>query len=51
MADSSGGFEQCLEIVLCILEGNGFKIILKSEQKKAIRKLYLKEVYFIHCYM
>ena len=39
MADSKG-FEECLENVLCILEGKGFKIRLKSEQKKAIRQLY-----------
>ena len=35
MADSSEGFEKCLENVLCILEGKGFKI---EEQKKAIRQ-------------
>ena len=40
MADSNEGFEKCLENVLCMLEGKGFKIILKSEQKKAIRQLY-----------
>ena len=40
MADSSEGFEECLENVFCILEGKGFKIRLKSEQKKAIRQLY-----------
>ena len=40
MADSSEGFEECLENVLCILEGKGFKIRLKSEQKKVIRQLY-----------
>ena len=38
MADSSEGFEECLENVLCMLEGKGLKIRLKSEQKKAIRK-------------
>ena len=26
--------------VLCILEGKGFKIRLKSEQKKSTRQLY-----------
>ena len=40
MADSSEGFEECLENVLCILEGKGFKIRLKSEQKKPIRQPY-----------
>ena len=34
MADSSEGFEECLENVLCILEEKGFKMRLKSEQKK-----------------
>ena len=38
MADSSERFEECLENVLSILEGKGFKIRLKSEQKKAIGK-------------
>ena len=33
-------FGECLENVLCILEGKGFKIRLKSEQKKAMRQLY-----------
>ena len=36
MADSSEEFEECLENLLCILEGKGFKIRLKIEQKKAI---------------
>ena len=40
MTDSSEGFEECLENVLCILEGKGFKIRLKSEQKQVIRQLY-----------
>ena len=39
MADRSEGFEECLENVLCIL-GEGFKIRLKSEQKKALRQLH-----------
>ena len=43
MADSSEGFEEYLENVLCILEGKGFKIRLKSEQKKATRKLIRTE--------
>ena len=34
------GFEGCLENVLCVLEGKGSKIKLKSEQKKLIRQLY-----------
>ena len=34
MADSSEGFEECLENVLCILEGKGFKMRLKKEEKK-----------------
>ena len=38
--------------VLCILEGKGFEIRLKSEQKKAIRQLYewkdLLAVQFVH---
>ena len=50
MADISEGFEECLENVLRLLEGKDFKIRLKSEQKKAIRKLYegkdLLEVHF-----
>ena len=40
MVDSSEGFKECLENVLRLLEGKGFKIRLKSEQKKAIRQLY-----------
>ena len=40
MADSSERFEECLENVLCVLEGRGFKISLKSEQNKAITQLY-----------
>ena len=40
MADSREGFDECLENVVCILEGKGLKIRLKSEQKKAIRQLY-----------
>ena len=40
MADSSMGFEDCLENMPCILKGKGFKIRLKSKQKKAIRQLY-----------
>ena len=40
MADSSEGLKECLENVLGILEGKGFKIRLRSEQKKAIRQLY-----------
>ena len=52
MADSSEGFEECLENVLCILEGKGFKIRLKSEQKKVIRQLYegkdLLAVHVVH---
>ena len=39
MADSVE-FEECLDNMFCILEGKGFKIRLKSEQKKAIRQLY-----------
>ena len=39
MADSSEGFEDCLANVLCILEGKGFKISLKSKQKKAMKQL------------
>ena len=46
MADSSERFEECLENVLCILEGKGFKIRLNSEQKKAIKQLY-KGKYFL----
>ena len=38
--------------VLCILEGKGFEIRLKSEQKKAIRQVYewkdLLAVQFVH---
>ena len=41
-----------MENVLCILEGKGFKIRLKSEQEKVIRKLYegkdLLPVHFVH---
>ena len=52
MADSSEGFEECLENVLCILEGKSFKIRLKSEQKNATRQLYegkdLLAVSFVH---
>ena len=40
MADSSEGFEECLQNVLCILERKGFKIRLNSEQEKAISHLY-----------
>ena len=44
--------EECFENVLCILEGKGFKITLKSEQKKGIRQLYeekcLLAVHFVH---
>ena len=40
MADSSEGFKEYLENVLCILERKGFKRRLKSEQKKTIRQLY-----------
>ena len=36
MADSSEGFDEYLENVLCILVGKGFNIRLKTEQKKAI---------------
>ena len=39
MADSSEGFDEYLENVLRILDGKGFKIRLKSEQKKAIKQL------------
>ena len=39
MADSVE-FEECLDNMLCIQEGKGFKIRLKSEQKKAIRQPY-----------
>ena len=49
MADTSEGFEECLENVLCILEGKGFKIRLKSEQKKVIRQLYeWKDLLAVH---
>ena len=49
MADSSEGFEECLENVLCMLEGKGFKIRLKSEQKKVIRQLYeWKDLLAVH---
>ena len=55
MADSSEGFQECLENMLCILEEKGFKIKLKSEQKKAIRQLYerkdLLAIYFVHLEM
>ena len=44
-----------MENVLCILEGKGFKISLKSEQDKAIRQLYegkdLLAVHFVHLEM
>ena len=40
MADSSDGFEECLENVFSMLEGKGFKIRLMSVQKKDIRQLY-----------
>ena len=41
--------EECLENVPCILQGNGFKIRLKSEQKKAIRQLYKgKDLLAVH---
>ena len=46
IADSSGRFEEYLENVLCIIEGKGFKIRLKSEQKKAIRQYIL---YILKC--
>ena len=46
------GFEECLENVLCILGGKGFKMRVKSEQQKAIRQLYewkdLLAVHFVH---
>ena len=52
MADSSEGFEECLDNVFCILEGKGFKIRLKSEQKKATRQLYAEKdllaLHFVH---
>ena len=49
MADSSEGFEECLENVLCMLEGKGFKIRLKSERKKVIRQLYeWKDLLAVH---
>ena len=55
LADSSEGFQECLENMLCILEEKGFKIKLKSEQKKAIRQLYerkdLLAIYFVHLEM
>ena len=48
-ADSSDGLEECLENVLYILEGKGFKIRLKSEQRKAIRKLdKVKDMFVVH---
>ena len=35
--------------VLCIQEGKGFEIRSKSEQKKAIRKLYVgKDLFAVH---
>ena len=40
IVDSSEGFEECLHNVLDMLEGQGFKINLKREQKKAIRQLH-----------
>ena len=40
MADSSEGFEESLHNVLDMLEGQGFKINLKREQKKAIWQLH-----------
>ena len=51
MGDSSESFEECLENVLCILDGKDFKLILKGEQKKAIRQLYegnLMALHFVH---
>ena len=33
MAYSREGFEECLENVICTLEGKGFKIRLKSSTK------------------
>ena len=42
MTDSSEGFEECLENVLCILKGKGFKIRLESRaeesDKAAVRR-------------
>ena len=52
MADSSEGFEECFENVLCILEGKSFKMRLKKEEKNEIRQLYkgkdLGVVHFVH---
>ena len=40
MVDSNEGFEECLENVLCKVEGKSFKIRSKNEQKKVTRQLY-----------
>ena len=49
MTDSSEGFEEYLENVLCMLEGKGFKIRLESEQKKAgsCRKRFVDSTLYI----
>ena len=47
MADSSEGFDEYLENVLRILDGKGFKIRLKNEQKKAIRQLAVRRERFV----
>ena len=43
MAESSEEFEECLENVLCILEGKGFKIRSKSEQKNSDKAAVRRE--------
>ena len=45
MADKSRDdrFERLLEETLRCLEENGFKFVLKAEQKKAIRQLFEKK--------